>query len=65
MDFLENIFNYLTDPSGLGFPMLISAGLLVILWLMNKTSKGWKKADTKIQENKESVRKTNLPYKPF
>jgi hypothetical protein len=65
MDWLKDIFDYLTDPSGLGFPLLISVGLFIIIWLMNKTSKGWKKVDTKIEQKKDNWRDTNLPYKPL
>jgi len=65
MDFFHEIFDYLTDPGGLGFPMLICGGLFIILWLMKKTSKGWKKVDTKIEKKKEDRDNFNIPYKPL
>jgi hypothetical protein len=65
MDFIKNIFDYLTDPHGLGFPLLISAGLFIIIWLMNRTSKGWKKLDTKFEQKKEGRDTFGTPFKPL
>ncbi len=63
MDFFNEIFGYLTDSKGLGFPMLICGGLLIILWLMKKTSKSWQKVDIKIERKKEDRNSFNTPYK--
>lgn len=65
MDFIPEAIEYLTDPDGIGFPLLIGAGLGIILYLMNFTSKEEKKADLKIEERKERFKGPNLPYKPF
>jgi hypothetical protein len=65
MDTISQIYGYLTDPRGLGFPLLISAGLFLIIWLMNKTSKGWKKTDITIEKKKEDRNNFGTPFKPL
>lgn len=65
MGSINNVIAFLTNPQGIGFPILIGGGLAIILFLMNKTSKGWQKADSKIEKNKDAYRKNNLPLKPF
>lgn len=65
MESATDIIDFLTDPSGLGFPMLIAAGLGLILYLMHVTTKEWKKTDTKTENKKDKYKDTNIPYKPF
>ena len=67
MDFLDDIFNYVTDPSGMGFPILIDAGLGIILYLMHFTTKEEKKAQASIDQKKDydKYNNRNIPYKPF
>lgn len=65
MDTVRNIYDYLTDPSGLGFPLLISVGLFIIIWMMNKTTKGWKKTDTVIEKKKDDRNNFGTPFKPL
>lgn len=66
---IEDLFyeavNFLTNPDGLGFPILIGSGLGMVLYLMNYSSKESKKADQKIDEKKETYGKTIYPHKPF
>lgn len=64
-DFYINAIQYLTDPNGLGFPILIATGLGTILYLMNYTDKSWKKADRNVADQKDSINKINYPQKPF
>lgn len=65
MNFLQPIIDFFTDPKGLGFPILIAAGLGVILWLMNYTSHGWRRENAKSSGKKEEMKDRNLPFKPF
>lgn len=65
MSWLENTVDFFTKPDGLGFPILIGAGLGVILYLMNYTTKANFKAASKIEDNSEQRRDKNLPFKPF
>ena len=62
--FSEAIY-FLTNPDGLGFPILIGSGLGMVLYLMNKTAKEQKKADQKIEEKKDNYSHTIYPHKPF
>lgn len=62
---IETLFDAATDPQGAGLPMVIGGGLAMILYLMNTTTKEWKKTEDKIAETKESQRKTGYPFKPF
>ncbi|MFA5135667.1 MAG: hypothetical protein WC505_07845 [Patescibacteria group bacterium] len=65
MDFLPKTIEFLTDPNGIGFPLLIGAGLGVILYLMHFTTKEQKAADEEIEEKKDRFKGPNLPYEPF
>ena len=65
MDFLNEAVEYLTDPDGTGFPILISGGLGLILYLMRFTTKEQKKADETLEGKKERYHDTNIPFKPF
>ncbi len=66
---IENLFyeaiSFLTNPDGLGFPILIGSGLGMVLYLMNQTDKDLKKADKKIKENQDNYGKIIYPHKPF
>ena len=62
--FYEAIY-FLTNPDGLGFPILIGSGLGMVLYLMNYSGKEWKKADKKIEDNQDNYGKTIYPHKPF
>lgn len=65
MDFIPDIVDFLTDPSGTGFPLLIAGGLGLIMYLMNFTTKEQKKADEAIEGKKDKYRDTDIPFKPF
>lgn len=64
-EYVKTALDWITNPSGLGFPILIGAGLGVIVFMMNKQTKSWKKTDMKVEEKKESARRYETPYKPF
>ncbi len=64
-EYIQTALDWITNPSGLGFPVLIGAGLGVIVFMMNKQTKSWKKADTKIEKKKDTLRNFETPYKPF
>lgn len=65
MDFLYDAVEYLTEPNGTGFPMLIAGGLGLILYLMSFTTKEQKKADDAIERKKDRYGETGIPFKPF
>jgi hypothetical protein len=65
MTYFQDAFSYLTDPGGLGFPILISSGLFIVIWLMNKSTKGWKKTDTIIEKKREDRNTYGTPFKPL
>jgi len=65
MDFLYDAVDYLTDPNGTGFPMLIAGGLGLILYLMHFTTKEQKKSDQSLESKKDKYRDTDIPFKPF
>lgn len=67
MDFINEIIDFLVDPDGIGFPVLIGAGLGTILYLMNYTTKAGTRATEHVEKNKVDDRynNKNLPYKPF
>lgn len=65
MGFLQPAIDFLTNPTGIGFPILIGAGLGIILYLMKITTKDWRKEDTKLAEQKQVLRGRNYPTKPF
>ena len=65
MDFVQKVIEFLTDTEGYGFPILIGAGLGVILYLMRYTTKEQKRADEKIERKKDEYDYRKLPYKPF
>ncbi len=68
MDIVELLIDFLTDPQRLGFPLLIISGLGAILYLMNYSSKEWKRQDTKKQQQSsrdKSYYKDKYPFKPF
>ena len=64
-EFLANIIDFLTNPNGLGFPILIATGLGTILYMMNYSGKQWKKADRNVEDKKDSINRINYPHKPF
>ncbi|MFA6098662.1 MAG: hypothetical protein WCV50_02715 [Patescibacteria group bacterium] len=64
MEWFKELINFLTDPSGIGFPMLIAAGLGVILYLMSITTKGWQASEKKISKEQSEAEK-KYPFKPF
>lgn len=64
-EFFESTIDFLTDPNGLGFPMLIATGLGAILYMMNYSDKQWKKADRNVEDKKDSINRINYPQKPF
>jgi len=63
MPWLQNAIDFLTDSSGLGFPILMAAGLLIILWLMHQATKPPR--PPVIKPPKPGDRYKNTPYKPF
>lgn len=67
MDVIEGIFDYITEPGGMGFPILIGVGLGIILYLMHFTTKEEKKAQDSIDKKKDydKYNNRNIPYKPF
>ncbi len=67
MDFINEIIDFLVDPNGIGFPILIGTGLGAILYLMNYATKANTKATEHAEKNKVDDRynNKNLPYKPF
>lgn len=62
---IRSFLDSLTDPHGVGLPILIGAGLAVILFLMNSATKSWGKADAHLKQTTGDKAKSNLPYKPF
>ena len=62
---ITELFNLLTDPNGVGFPILIGAGLGIILYLMNYTGKEWQKSDARIKESKDTNTRIGFPHQPF
>ena len=65
MDFPADIIEFLTDSEGIGFPILIGAGLGIILLMMNFTSKEQRSSDTEIERKKDMYQGRHLPRKPF
>ncbi|MBI5037155.1 MAG: hypothetical protein HZC01_00380 [Candidatus Kerfeldbacteria bacterium] len=61
----EIVFDWATDPEGMGLPIVIGVGLGMILYFMHATEKGQHASDTKIEEHKEYQRKYTFPDKPF
>lgn len=65
MEIMNNIIDFITDPSGLGLPIFIAVGLGVILYMMKYTTKEWRKIDKKQEVSKEKYRDISKPFKPF
>ena len=65
MEVITETIIFLTDPDGIGFPILIGSGLGIILYLMHVTKKEEKQADKEIDEHKDQYQGPSLPYKPF
>ena len=65
MDFPADIIEFLTDSEGLGFPILIGAGLGIILLMMNFTTKEEKESTDEIERKKDMYQGRHLPRKPF
>ncbi|MFA5051692.1 MAG: hypothetical protein WC544_01355 [Patescibacteria group bacterium] len=64
-EYIQTALDWLTNPDGLGFPILIGSGLGIIVYMMNKQTKSWKRTDLKVEQKKENVRRYETPYKPF
>ncbi|MFH1207582.1 MAG: hypothetical protein V1668_03165 [Patescibacteria group bacterium] len=64
-EFIQTAIDWVTDPGGLGFPILIGVGLGAIVYMMNKQTKSWRKADTKVEKKKDALRNYETPFKPF
>lgn len=64
-EYVKTALDWITNPGGLGFPVLIGVGLGVIVYMMNKQTKSWKKEDMKVEQKKENIRRYETPYKPF
>ena len=64
-EFIHKAIDFLTDPSGVGLPILIGSGLAVILYLMKYTTKEWKKTENKQEDKKEKYKGISAPFKPF
>lgn len=65
MEIINNAIDFLTDPSGLGLPILIAFGLGAILYMMKYTTKEWRKIDKKQEASQEKYRDISKPFKPF
>ena len=65
MSYLNNAIDFLTNPNGLGFPILIGGGLILILVLMKYSTKSNIRAAKKISATEEKLKNKNLPFKPF
>lgn len=65
MEFLKKVIDFLTDPSGLGFPLLIATGLGAILYLMKYSTKEWRKEEKKMKEQETKFKGPTFPFKPF
>jgi len=64
-DFFTTTVQFLTDPRGIGFPLLLIASLGVVLYLMNYTTKQDKKSMESIEKKKEGKEDMHIPHKPF
>lgn len=66
-NFLDDTTAFLTDPNGIGFPILIAVGLGIILYLIHFTTKEEKKAQISIDQSKDYDKYNNrkMPFKPF
>lgn len=62
---LETALDWATNPEGMGLPIVIGAGLGMILYFMRTTEKGQRASDKKIEEHKDYQRKYTFPDKPF
>jgi len=65
MESITDLIDFLTDPTGIGFPMLIAAALGFILYLMHIFAKDWEKTQAKTEKKKDRYRDTDTPFKPF
>lgn len=63
VDFFHKTIDFFTNPSGIGFAILIAAGLGVILYLMKSTEKGWRVEEKKLKNKSKGDK--NFPLKPF
>jgi putative Mn2+ efflux pump MntP len=64
-NFFDKTFGFFTDPSSIGFAILIAAGLGVILYLMKSTEKGWRVEEKKSKNEESKKGGKNFPLKPF
>ncbi len=62
---IRDVLDWATDPEGLGLPVVIGAGLGIILYFMRTSEKGWQKTERKIEEHKGRRRDIGFPDKPF
>ncbi|MDD5039933.1 MAG: hypothetical protein PHY34_02175 [Patescibacteria group bacterium] len=66
MESIISIRDFLLNPDGFGFPILIGCGLGAILYLMRSATKQQKKAEKHLAEKQESLpRGPGMPFKPF
>lgn len=62
---LRTFLDWATDPEGLGLPVVIGAGLGIILYFMRSSEKDWHQSQQKIEEHQEKQHKIGYPDKPF
>jgi len=65
MDFISVAVDFLTDPNSIGFPLLMIAGLGVILYLMNYTTKQTRRSDIELEKRKDEDDDMHIPHEPF
>lgn len=65
VDFFHKTIDFFTNPSSIGFAILIAAGLGIILYLMKYVSKQDAFEEKTKADNDSKTSGRNFPLKPF